>query len=85
MNRLKWSTTLHHGERRKWRASSGKFPSLKICIDGIIQVDVKHIGAQEVEASTSAAGQVLGALGDDDVCKNKSLLAESFDTVTCRT
>ena len=40
---------------------------MKICIDGIIQVDVKHIGAQEVEASTSAAGQVLGALGDDDV------------------
>ena len=43
---------------------------------------MKHIGAQEVEASTSAAGQVLGALGDDEVCKNKSLLAESFDTVT---
>ena len=40
---------------------------MKICIDGIIQVEVKHIGAQEVEASTSAAGQVLGALGDDDV------------------
>ena len=47
--------------------SGGKFPSLKTFIDGIIQVDVKHIGAQEVEASTSAASQVRGALGDDDV------------------
>ena len=44
--------------------SGGKFPSLKTCIDGIIQVDVKHIGSQEVEASTS---QHRGALGDDDV------------------
>ena len=45
--------------------SGGKFPSLKTCIDGIIQVDVKHIGAHEVEASTSGAGQVRGALVDD--------------------
>ena len=47
--------------------SGGKFPSLKTCIDGIIQVDVKHIGAQKVEASTSGAGQVRGALVDDVV------------------
>ena len=55
-----------------WRAqemaiSGGKFPSLKTCIDGIIQVDVKHIGAQAFEASTSGAGQVCGALVDDVV------------------
>ena len=47
--------------------SGGKFTSLKTCIDGIIQVDVKHIGAQEVEAPTSGAGQVRGALVDDVV------------------
>ena len=59
----------HHGELRKWRASSGKLPSLKTCIDCIIQLDVKHIGAQEIEASTSAASQVRGGLGDDDVLR----------------
>ena len=48
-------------------SSGGKFPSLKTCKDGIIQVDVKHIGAQEVEVSTSGAGQARGALGDDVV------------------
>ena len=47
--------------------SGGKFPSLKTCIDGIIQVDVKHFGAQAFEASTSGAGQVRGALVDDVV------------------
>ena len=55
-----------------WRAqemasSGGKFLSLKTCKDGIIQVDVKHIGAQEVEVSTSGAGQVRVPLGDDVV------------------
>ena len=44
-------------------SSGGKFLSLKTCKDGIIQVD----GAQEVEVSTSGAGQVHVPLGDDVV------------------
>ena len=67
MYRLKWSTTLPPWRAQEMAISGGKFPSLKTCIDGIIQVDVKHIGAQEVEASTSGAGQVCGALVDDVV------------------
>ena len=67
MYRLKWSTTLPPWRAQEMAISGGKFPSLKTCIDGIIQVDVNHIGAQEVEASTSGAGQVRGALVDDVV------------------